>query len=168
MQETQVQSLVQEYPLEKGMATHSNILAWRIPWSEDPGRLQSMGSQNSWTLLSAHTHTHTQVKFQNQHSNQMLLSLNPVHDSPSSQLTPNQVCISDLYPPHFLGSESVNHSMESDSFVTPWTVAHQASLSMGFSRQVYWSGLPLLSPGDLPDPGIKPVSPALAGRFFTV
>ena len=58
-------------------------------------------------------------------------------------------------------SESVNPSMESDSFVTPWTVAHQASLSMGFSRQVYWSGLPLLSPGDLPDPGIKPGSPAL-------
>ena len=61
------------------MATHSNILAWRIPWSEDPGRLQSVGSQNSWTLLSMHTHTHiyTQLKFQNQHSNQMSLSLNP-------------------------------------------------------------------------------------------
>ena len=43
--ETQVQSLVQEDPLEKGMATHSNILAWRIPWTEEPGRLQSMGSQ---------------------------------------------------------------------------------------------------------------------------
>ena len=43
--ETQVQSLVQEDPLEKGMATHSNILAWRIPWTDEPGRLQSMGSQ---------------------------------------------------------------------------------------------------------------------------
>ena len=51
--------------------------------------------------------------------------------------------------------------------VTPWTVACQASLSMEFSRQEYWSGLPFPSPGDLPDPGIKPVSPALAGRFFT-
>ena len=53
---------------------------------------------------------------------------------------------------------------------TPWTVAHQASPSMGFSRLEYWSGVPLPSPGDLPDPGIEPaylVSPALAGRFFT-
>ena len=41
MQETQVQSLGQEDPLDKGMATHSNILAWRIPWTEEPGRLQS-------------------------------------------------------------------------------------------------------------------------------
>ena len=55
-------------------------------------------------------------------------------------------------------------------FATPWTVAHQAPLSMGFSRQEHWSGLPLPSPWDLPDPGIKPTSPAspaLAGRFFT-
>ena len=44
---------------------------------------------------------------------------------------------------------------------------HQAPLSMGFSRQEYWSGLPFPSPGDLPNPGIKPGSPAVAGRFFT-
>ena len=52
-------------------------------------------------------------------------------------------------------------------FVTLWTVAHQAPLSTGFSRQEYWSGLPFPPPGDLPDPGIKAVSPALAGGFFT-
>ena len=46
MQETQVQSLSQEDPLEKQMATHSNVLAWRIPWTEGPDRLQSMGSQS--------------------------------------------------------------------------------------------------------------------------
>ena len=46
MQETQVQSLGQEDPLEKEMATHSSILAWRIPWTEEPGGLQSMGSQS--------------------------------------------------------------------------------------------------------------------------
>ena len=51
-------------------------------------------------------------------------------------------------------------SVMSDS-ATPWTVAYQASLSMGFFRQEYWSGLPFPSPGDLPDPGIKPKSPAL-------
>ena len=45
--------------------------------------------------------------------------------------------------------------------MTPWTVAHQAPLSMGLSRQKYWSGLPRLSPGDLPDPKIKHVSLAL-------
>ena len=52
-------------------------------------------------------------------------------------------------------------------FVTPWTVAHQVPLSVGFSRQEHWSGLPFPSPGDLLDPGIKLMSPALAGRFFT-
>ena len=46
-------------------------------------------------------------------------------------------------------------------FATPWTVAHQTPLSMGFSRQEYWSGLPFPSPGDLPNPGIQPGSPAL-------
>ena len=56
-------------------------------------------------------------------------------------------------------------------YVTPWTVAHQAPLSMGFHRQEYWSGLSFPPPGDLPSPGTEPVSPvslALAGRFFTV
>ena len=47
------------------------------------------------------------------------------------------------------------------TLVTPWTVACQAPLSMGFSRQEYWNGLPFPSPGDLPNPGIEPGSPAL-------
>ena len=55
----------------------------------------------------------------------------------------------------------------SDSFAIPWTVAHQAPLSMGFPRQEYWSELPFLSPVDLLHPRIEPESPALAGRFFT-
>ena len=62
-----------------------------------------------------------------------------------------------------------SRSVMSDS-LTPWTVAHQAPLSMEFSKQEYWSGLPLPSPGDAPDPGIKPAShasPSLAGGFFT-
>ena len=58
----------------------------------------------------------------------------------------------------------------SDSLVTPWTVAHQASLSMRFFRQEYWSGLPFPSPGELPDLEMEPASPAhvscIAGRFF--
>ena len=55
-------------------------------------------------------------------------------------------------------------------FVTLWTLVHQAPLSMGFSRQEYWSGLPYPPPGDLPNPRIEPASltsPALAGGFFT-
>ena len=55
-------------------------------------------------------------------------------------------------------------------FVTPWTVALQAPLSMGFSKQEYWSGLPCPPPGGLPNPGLEPeslMSPALAGRFLT-
>ena len=48
----------------------------------------------------------------------------------------------------------------------PWTVAHQPSLSMGFSRQEYWSGLPLTSPEDLPNPGVKPGSPILQADYL--
>ena len=61
MQETRVWSLGQENPLEKGMATHSSILAWKILWTEEPGGLQSMGSQrvrHDW-VTNTHTHTHT-------------------------------------------------------------------------------------------------------------
>ena len=56
-------------------------------------------------------------------------------------------------------------------YVILWTVAHQVPLSMGFSRQEYWNGLPCPSPGNHPDPGIKPmshISPALIGRSFTI
>ena len=62
---------------------------------------------------------------------------------------------------------SETHSDMSNSFVTPWTVSCQAPLSMGFSMQEYWRGLPFPCSGDLPDPGIEPLSPALADRFFT-
>ena len=55
----------------------------------------------------------------------------------------------------------------SDYFVTPQTVARQAPLSLGFPRQEYWSGLPFPPSGDLPDPGIEPGSPELAGGFLT-
>ena len=52
-------------------------------------------------------------------------------------------------------------------FVTPWTVAYQAPPSMGFSRQEYWGGLPFPSPGDLPNPGIEPESPAFQADALT-
>ena len=55
----------------------------------------------------------------------------------------------------------------SSTLVTPWAVAYLATLSVGFPRQKYWSGLPFPLPGALSNPGMEPVSPALAGRFFT-
>ena len=61
-------------------------------------------------------------------------------------------------------------SVVSNSFAIPWTIGHQASLSMEFPGEEYWNGLPLPTPGDLPAPGIEPtslVSPALASGFFT-
>ena len=60
-----------------------------------------------------------------------------------------------------------SHQAVSNCLVTPWTLAHQAPLSMGFPRQEYWTGLTLSSPGDLPYPETKLTSPGLAGRFFT-
>ena len=65
----------------------------------------------------------------------------------------------------FLHAQSLSHVR---LFVTPWTVAHKALLSMGFSRQEYWSGLPFPSLGDLHNPGMEPGSPALAGRYLTI
>ena len=77
----------------------------------------------------------------------------------------------------FIISTSIQQNMEMEIWclvtklclilATPWTAACQAPLSMGFPRQEYWSGLPFPSPGDLPNPGTEPVSPALAGRFIT-
>ena len=61
----------------------------------------------------------------------------------------------------------LSHSVVSNCFAIPWTVARQDPLSMGFLRQEYWSRLPFPSPGDLPDRGMELPSPALAGGFFT-
>ena len=63
MQETQVQSLCQEDPPEKGMAARSKILAWRIQWTEEPGRLQSMKSQRAGHHYMTNTHTHTHTAY---------------------------------------------------------------------------------------------------------
>ena len=59
-----------------------------------------------------------------------------------------------------------NHQVMSDSFMILWSIACQAPLSMGFSREEYWSGLPFPTPGDLPNLGTELTFPTLAGRFF--
>ena len=74
--------------------------------------------------------------------------------APESNEKENQVC------------RALSHFRFVQLFVTPWTVARQAPLPMGLPRQQYWSGLPCPPPRDLPDSGIEPVSPALAGGFF--
>ena len=77
------------------------------------------------------------------------------------------LCWRFIYEPSHKGSPRILEWVKVKSlsrvrlFVTPWNVAYQASPSMLFSRQEYWSGLPFPSPGDLPDPGIEPGSPAL-------
>ena len=76
----------------------------------------------------------------------------------------SQKVVKDLKAPDCFSSSSLSVlscSVVSDSFVTPWTVTHQAPPSLGFSRQEYWSGLPFPSPGDLANPGIEPRAPAL-------
>ena len=65
------------------------------------------------------------------------------------------------------GTNAFVCSVVSNPFVTPWTSAHQAPLSMGFPMQEYWSGLLFPPPGDLPHPGVKFGSAAMAGGFFT-
>ena len=64
MQETQARSLSQEDPLEKGMATHSSILAWRIPWTEEPGKLCSSWGRKELDMTEQPTHTHTRLSLQ--------------------------------------------------------------------------------------------------------
>ena len=145
MQETRVQSL--------------GILAWRIPRMEDHGRLQSMGSQkvgHDWASFTFHReysqYFNNNFKWSITHKSVKLLCCTPK----TNIITQPCVCV-------------YMCSVLSDS-VTPWTVAHQALLSMEFPRQEYRSALPFPTPGDLPDPGIEPASlasPTLAGGFFT-
>ena len=148
------------------MAPHSSTLAWKIPWTEEPARLQSMGSLrvgHDWaTSLSLFTFMHWRRKWQP----------TPVFLSGESQgqrslvgcclwgCTESDTDWSDLAAAA-ASIESVKVKVVSDSAQPPWTVAHQAPLSMEFSRQEYWSGLPFPSPGDLPNPGIELGYPAL-------
>ena len=86
-------------------------------------------------------------------------------DLPNPGIKPVSLCLlhwqADSLPLAAPGKVKVKSLSRVQLFVTPWTVAHQASPSMGFSRQECWSGLPFPSPGDLPYPGIEPRSPVL-------
>ena len=136
------------------MATHSSILAWRTPWTEEPGGLQSMGSQRvAHTTEQPYRHL-----FQRQDPCKGCFSILESFPSPPICVANSQ--LSFVLCKLFVMSNSA----------TPQTVAHQAPLSMRFSRQEYWNELPFPTPGDLPNPGIKPkclMFPASAGGFFT-
>ena len=140
-----IRSLGQDDPLEEGTATHYIIFAWRIPWIEEPGRpytirLQRVG--HDWNHLGRSTHTSMFPTTRNcfiQHINST-----PIGKYWTS-LEKVKVLLTQVCP----------------LFATLWTVAHQAPLSMEFSRQEYWSGLPFPSPEYLPKPVTEPRSPAL-------
>ena len=100
------------------------------------------------------------------------LSFSPPRDLPNpgikSTFSALTVGFSTTEPPGIQARKwKWSRSLVSDS-ATLWTIVHQAPQSMGFSRQEYWSGLPFPSPGDLPNPGIEPRSPAYAGRCFNL
>ena len=152
MQEMQVQSLGQEDAQEKEMATHSCILAWKIPWAEEFGRLQSIGSQRVWHNWSNWAWTHLLGK-----RIPCLLFFFILfwwYIMASLFL----VCSTCTYLSQLSQLKSLSRVR---LFATPWTIAYQAPPSMGFSRQECWSGLPFPSPGDLPNPAIEAGSPAL-------
>ena len=116
------------------MAIHSSVLAWRIPGTGKPGGLPSMGSHrvgHDWSNLAA--------------------AAAAVVESTAPEISAG-----------FSGGGGGGLVAQScPTLAIPWTIAHQAPLSTGFSRQEYWSGLPFPPPGGLSEPGIKPASPAL-------
>ena len=148
------------------MATHSNTLAWKIPWAEEPGRLRSVGSQRfdmiEW--LSSHTHTYECCLPVNNplqwipsaaaaKSLQSCPTLcNPIDGSLPGSPVPGmlQARILEWVAISFSSAWKWKVRVKSLScvqlFMTPWTAAYQAPPSMGFSRQEYWSGVPLPSP----------------------
>jgi len=144
MWETWVRSLGWKDPLEKGMATHS--IVWEIPWTEDLHRLYS-----PWGCIESDmTEQLTLQSAYNIAWHMISVCCYDTHSRPG-------------YGISRLGGKERKWKLLSrvQLFANPWTIAYQAPLSMGFSRQEYWSELPFPSPGDLPDPGIKPRSPAL-------
>ena len=155
IRETWVLPLGREDPLEEGMTTHSSILVWRIPWTEEPGGLQSMGHKESETTEQLGTAQWVRRASKSFHP---CLSPSPSSGPPhlSSKLWDHLITVSlslffFISGPHCEVKWSESRSVVSDSL---WN-------SMKFSRPEYWNGLPFSSPGDLPNPGIKPRSPTL-------
>ena len=153
-QESWVWSLGWEKDMEKAMATHSSTLAWNIPWTEEPGRLQSMGSLkvgHDWvTSLSLFTFMDWKRKWQP----------TPVFLPGESQETGSLVGCR-LRGRRESDTTEATWQQQQQLFAIQWTVACEAPLSMEFTRQQYCSGLLCPAPGCPSDPGIKSGSPIL-------
>ena len=134
MQETWVQSLDQEDPLEKEIATHSSILAWEISWTKEPGRLQSMGLQR---VRVAKSQTQLNNKITHSPRDPIIVLLN--------------ICVCYV----------LSHPVVSDSLQPHGLKPSRLLCSWGFSMQKHWSVLSCPPPRDLPNPGIKTRSPSL-------
>ena len=162
---TQVWPLGWEYPLEEEMATCSSILAWKIYGQSNLAGYSPWGHKElDLTEETALTHADwiKFIKILKQHCflpSQGYLIIWPLMSSWLHYWLEGYIIV--LY------CTTLSYIW---LFVTPWTLAHQVLLSIKFSRQVYWSGLPFPTPGDFPNPQIKPLSllsSSLAGRFFT-
>ena len=133
MLETWVWSLGQKYPLEKETATHSSVLAWETPWTRESGRIQSAAAAAAKLLQSCPT------------------LCDPIDGSPPGSPVPGILQARTLEWAAISFSNAwkwkVKVKLLSRAWLvaTPWTAAHQAPPSMGFSRQEYWSGVPLPS-----------------------
>ena len=154
------------------MATHSSTLAWRIPWMEEPGQLQSMGSQRVWQDWSNFAHIHTPLQPAGWFWASHLTSLCPAAAAKMLQSCPTLCDPISGSPPGILDGIPVPGILQARTLewvavsisnawkwkvkvkslspvqlpATPWTAAHQAPPSVGFSRQEYCSGVPLPSP----------------------
>ena len=147
------------------MATHCSFLAWRIPWTEEPSRLQSIVLQrvgHDWNDL-ADVKTGSQRRGGSASPPGALLGGkggNP-RDKKEASLVLLHQGLSDhkeweIFPSYSMSDCVLSHFSHVRLFVTPRTVACQPPLSMGFSRQAYWNGLPYPPPGDLPTQGLNP------------
>ena len=150
------------------MAPHSSTVAWKIPWTEEPRRLQSMGSQrvrHYWARM------HAMLPWL---SRQMTPSAPPdsrlwkgsyfflsvrTRNTERNRHTETHSVSKTIGSYEQSGCAPAQFHQFRPTLWTPRTVAHQTPLSMGFSRQEYWSGLPWSPPGDLPNPEIESVSP---------
>ena len=128
MRETLVWSLGQEEPLEEGMTTHSSILAWRISWKEKPAPAAAKSLPSCPTLWD------------------LIDSSPPGSPVPGVLQARTLEWVAISFSNAWKWKGKVNSLSGGRLLATPWTAAHQAPLSMGFSRQEYWSVSPLPSP----------------------
>ena len=158
MQETWVWSPGCEDPLEKEMATHSSIVAWKIPWTEEPGGLQSVGSQRpgqdretQHKVCSILEHISVCAAAAAKALQSCPTLCDPIDGSPPGSPVPGILqagtleCAAISFSNAWKWKVKVKSLSRVQLLATPWTAAYQAPLSMRFSRQEYWSGVPLPS-----------------------